>query len=59
MDPQNKVKNLFEKRKIQNYLISVKKRKTRPPTLTIINLTYTFEMLSLFNILYFFQTKVF
>ena len=27
MDPQNKVKNLFEqKRKIQNYLISVKKK---------------------------------
>ena len=29
MDPQNKVKNLFEqKRKILNYLISVKKEET-------------------------------
>ena len=30
MDPQNKVKNLFEKRKIQNYLISVKKEELSP-----------------------------
>jgi len=29
MDPQKKVKNLFEKRKIQNYLISVKKGRRR------------------------------
>ena len=44
MDPQNKVKNLFEqKRKIQNYLISVKKKRKTRPTLTIINLTYTIE----------------